>query len=93
MIVIRVCVNFRSNPNQPSCAARGSELIVRCLQQACTEQEHPLPTLIIERSVCLGYCALGPNLRLPNGEVWHEIRPEDTASILAAALAAGRNEP
>ncbi len=77
-----VCTNFRANPNNPSCAARGSKEIAIALAQ----QLHKKNVLIeIEEIQCMGYCKVGPNVRLaPNGAFFHEVSASKFAEIIKA---------
>ena len=78
-----VCTNFRSNPNNPSCAARGSELILDTLKLELANNSILIET---EASPCLGFCNIGPNIRLvPNGEFFHGVSITNLASLIAAA--------
>lgn len=64
-----ICTNLRVNPNQPSCAARGSHALSRDLNQTIKD-EHLV--IDVEHTDCLGYCEVGINLRLtPNGDFIH----------------------
>jgi hypothetical protein len=77
-----VCVNFRANPNQPSCAARGSRELALCLQAELVS--HKI-NIVIEHSDCLGYCDKGPNLKLaPEGRFLHYGNKQDIPAILLA---------
>jgi NADH:ubiquinone oxidoreductase subunit E len=76
-----VCTNFRANPNNPSCAARGSELVLNALQIELANNH-----IEIEVSQCMGYCDVGPNVRLaPNGEFFHEVSAAKLAKLIKAA--------
>jgi (2Fe-2S) ferredoxin len=78
---IVVCVNHRTNPNQPSCAARGSEAIACALEEALAQ--HPLD-ITLERFICLGRCEAGPNIRLtPAGPWYHELTLQDIPMLMA----------
>lgn len=80
---IIVCVNYRANPDQPSCAARGSEAIARCIEQEIARRELPLS---VERVICLGCCRQGPNVRLaPDGRFFHHFNTGDIAQLLSEA--------
>jgi (2Fe-2S) ferredoxin len=69
---IIVCTNFRANPNNPSCAGRGSPKVMAALSP-----------ITVEESPCLGYCEIGPNLRLmPNGEFFHEVSHDKLGKII-----------
>ena len=78
-----VCTNFRANPNNPSCAARGSkELIVALALQLQKKNV----SIEIEEIQCMGYCKVGPNVRLiPNGEFFHEVSAKKFAKIIKSA--------
>ena len=77
-----VCTNFRANPNQPSCAARGSKEIVVALARQLQKKN---VSIEIEEIQCMGYCKIGPNLRLiPNGAYFHEVSARKFAEIIKA---------
>lgn len=83
---IIVCVNHRANPNQPSCAARGSKEIALRIEQEIARQGLPVE---LERIDCLGHCEQGPNLRLaPNGRFFHRFDSKDIPQLLSAACSA-----
>ena len=78
-----VCTNFRANPNQPSCAARGSKEIAVALAQQLQQKN---VSIEIEEIQCMGYCNSGPNVRLmPNGAYFHEVSSKKFAAIIKAA--------
>lgn len=78
-----VCTNYRANPNNPSCAARGSKEILSALTQQLQAQCVLIP---IEQIQCMGYCNIGPNMRLaPDGAFFHEVSDEKLAEIIEAA--------
>lgn len=80
---ILVCTNSRANPNNPSCAARGSQELLTCLTQQI--QQNSLP-ITIEESPCLGFCQIGPNARLvPNGPFFHAVSIEKLDDLIEAA--------
>ena len=77
---ILVCTNFRANPNNPSCAARGSKEVMAALLQELKQKNLPI---IVEESPCLGFCEIGPNLRLmPNGEFFHGTSDKNLNAII-----------
>ena len=77
---ILICTNFRANPNNPSCAARGSKQVLAALTHALVEKNIPIT---IEESPCLGFCEIGPNLRLlPGGEFFHGVSDKDLSAII-----------
>jgi NADH:ubiquinone oxidoreductase subunit E len=77
---ILVCVNYRANPDRPSCAARGSKELARCLQEGLAKHEIDIK---VEHSDCLGYCDKGPNLKLsPLGRFFHHGHESDIPSIV-----------
>lgn len=64
-----VCVNSRPGSLKPSCAQRGSEALAVWLEQQIAQRQLDAS---VERSVCLGFCQIGPNIR-PLGEAFvHE---------------------
>lgn len=78
-----MCTNFRANLNNPSCAARDSQLLLGALKKELTKKNIVIE---IEESPCMGYCNMGPNLRLaPNGEFFHEVSAINLAKLIAAA--------
>jgi NADH:ubiquinone oxidoreductase subunit E len=80
---ILVCTNFRANPNNPSCAARGSKEVLTALTQQLQSKKMSIE---IEEIQCMGYCDVGPNVRLiPNGEIFHEVSAKKLATIIKAA--------
>jgi NADH:ubiquinone oxidoreductase subunit E len=80
---ILVCTNYRANPNNPSCAARGSKEILAALTQ---HLQHEKVVIEIEEIQCMGYCKAGPNLRLiPNGEIFHEVSAKKFGEIIKAS--------
>ena len=77
---ILICTNFRANPNNPSCAARGSKEVMAALLQEL-KQKNLLIT--VEETPCLGFCEVGPNLRLmPNGEFFHGVSDKQLSAII-----------
>jgi NADH:ubiquinone oxidoreductase subunit E len=82
---ILVCTNYRANPNNPSCAARGSKEICAALILQLHKQHVQIE---IEEIQCLGFCKVGPNIRLtPNGAFFHEVSDKKFAKIIKAAKA------
>jgi NADH:ubiquinone oxidoreductase subunit E len=77
-----VCTNYRANPNNPSCAARGSKEIASQLMQQLHKKNVPIE---MEEIQCMGYCNVGPNFRLvPNGEFFHEVSDKKFTQIIQA---------
>jgi NADH:ubiquinone oxidoreductase subunit E len=78
-----VCTNYRSNPNNPSCGARGSQSLLSALAQQCAQNNLAIQ---VEESLCLGFCQVGPNARLaPNGPFFHAMSPDGLSAIIEAA--------
>jgi len=63
-----VCVNQRSNPGQPSCAARGGVELADLLEREIRQRNI---AITLERFHCLGRCDDGPNLKLVPGGKFH----------------------
>ncbi|MEM7016357.1 MAG: (2Fe-2S) ferredoxin domain-containing protein [Pseudomonadota bacterium] len=77
-----VCVNYRHDKTQPSCASRGSLQIAEALRQGIEERDLDVD---LETFCCLGRCDKGPNLRIaPGGEFRHGVKLEDVPEILDA---------
>ena len=75
-----VCTNFRANPNNPSCAARGSKEILIELSQLLQRRN---VSIKVEEIQCMGFCKVGPNIRLfPNGEFFHEVSSKKISNII-----------
>jgi len=77
---IFVCTNFRANPNNPSCAARGSEEVLTCLKQEIMQQKL---AIAVEASPCMGFCDVGPNVHLvPSGPFLHGISAKNLGGVM-----------
>lgn len=77
---VTVCINFRANPDAPSCAARGGREIAEALSAAVAERELGVA---VETFHCLGMCDRGPNVKLsPGGEFWHAVQPGKLTELL-----------
>ena len=74
-----VCTNFRPFTTQPSCKQRGSEKLALWLE---AEIEKRGLDANVERSVCLGHCPVGPNIRLLGGAYVHEATEETLIPLL-----------
>ena len=77
---ILVCTNFRANPNNPSCAARGSEEVLAKLKLELKQK-----SLAIEAgaSPCMGFCEIGPNAHLiPSGPFLHSISAKNLSDAI-----------
>lgn len=78
-----VCTNFRANLNNPSCAGRHSPMVLDQLKTAFAKKNIAIEAL---ESPCMGYCKVGPNVRLaPNGAFFHGVSESNLAKILKAA--------
>ncbi len=64
-----VCTRHRANPDQPSCAARGSLDLAAWLEREIAARGWDIR---LERFDCLGRCEDGPNLRLAPGGPFHQ---------------------
>ena len=77
---IVICVNSRSNPNQPSCAMRGSREIVSLVCEEVKKRGWPLQ---VEEFYCLGLCEHGPNAKLaPDGPMLQHLSTKDLPALL-----------
>ena len=76
-----VCVNARSNPNQPSCAMRGSLTLLAELTGEIERRQLPIR---IETFHCLGLCTHGPNVKLaPDGPTLQHLSPDRLPALIA----------
>lgn len=81
---IVVCTNHRANPAQPSCAARGGEVIAERLEKYIRQAGLEIA---VERFPCLGRCELGPNARLaPAGKFLCELDPDHLEAAMAEVM-------
>ena len=81
MKTIIVCVNHRSNPNQPSCGARGGTDIADYIEREVSNNQLQLT---VERFNCLGFCERGPNLKLvPEGRFMYGVRIEELPVLIS----------
>ena len=75
-----VCTNFRANPNHPSCAARGSKLLMQAIAEEFVLNQLSIQ---VEASPCMGFCGQGPNVHLtPSGPFLHSITKENLAELI-----------
>lgn len=80
---ILVCTNYRANLNSPSCAARGRKEAALELTRQLQDKNVKIE---IEESPCMGFCNIGPNMRLiPGGEFFHEVSDKKITEIIEAA--------
>lgn len=86
--VVRVCVNRRLRSDQPSCAANGSEALADALEAGIAGR---CLDVRLERSVCMGHCTKGPNVRfVPGGPFRFGCGPGDVEALLDALETARR---
>jgi NADH:ubiquinone oxidoreductase subunit E len=79
---ILVCTNYRANPNNPSCAARGSKKIILELTRQLQKKNI---SISVEESPCMGFCKVGPNIHLiPGGEFFHEVSVKKFTQLIEA---------
>ena len=79
MKTIVICTNFRPFTSQPSCAQRGSKVLANWLE---AEIESRGLDAKVDRSVCLGHCVVGPNVRLLGADFFHEATKEKLIPLL-----------
>ena len=81
-----ICINRRFGSDRPSCGNRGSEAIADAIEAGAEERNL---NVIIERIVCFGMCANGPNMRLVPGGAFHKNvnldQVDEILSVLEAA--------
>jgi len=77
---ILVCTNFRANPNNPSCAARGSKEILEELTRELAQRNVSIKA---EASPCMGFCNVGPNVHLtPSGPFFHATSTKNLSEVI-----------
>ena len=76
-----ICINRRFGSDRPSCGNRGSGVIADAIEAGVQERGI---NVIIERIVCFGMCANGPNMRLvPGGDFHKNVNLDQVDEILA----------
>lgn len=76
-ITFLVCTNRRLSEQNPSCAARGSELLLAKLRELGAN---------VEASCCFGHCAKGAVLRAsPSGKFYYGVTESDISEIFEQA--------
>ncbi|MBI2889251.1 MAG: (2Fe-2S) ferredoxin domain-containing protein [Nitrospirae bacterium] len=79
---IFVCINERP-PGQDSCGGRNSRPLQEALK-AHVREKGLAKKVRITRTLCLGQCAIGPNIAIMPDNVWyHHATPEDIEEIKA----------
>ncbi|MDQ6992019.1 MAG: (2Fe-2S) ferredoxin domain-containing protein [Mariprofundus sp.] len=77
---IMVCTNHRSGLHN-SCGARGSEALAARLEDEIAQKGWHIE---LKRSICLGRCNEGPNLKLvPGGQMICAVNVDHLESVLA----------
>jgi (2Fe-2S) ferredoxin len=77
------CVNYRANPYQPSCAARGSQALVAACIAKINDLQLPIEVQTVH---CFGACQDGPVLhQLPNNQFYYQVTVADLDAILQKA--------
>jgi NADH:ubiquinone oxidoreductase subunit E len=74
-----ICTNFRPFAGEPSCANRGSKQLADLIER--TVKSRGLD-ITLKRSVCLGHCPVGPNLRVAGGDFIHHATELKVMSLL-----------
>jgi NADH:ubiquinone oxidoreductase subunit E len=73
------CVNFRPFSGQPSCAFRGSRALWDWLEAEIRQRGLDIS---IERTVCMGHCEEGPNIKVHGGDFIHHADKEKLTELL-----------
>ena len=74
-----VCVNRIRGPSGKCCGLSGAPEIAEALEAGVRDRKLKVD---IERIVCLGKCAEGPNLRIVGGEFKHRLSLDDVPDLL-----------
>ncbi|MBT3558709.1 MAG: (2Fe-2S) ferredoxin domain-containing protein [Rhodospirillales bacterium] len=78
-----ICINRRFGSDRPSCGNRGSAAIADAIETGAQERGI---NVTIERIVCFGMCADGPNMRLVPGGAFHKNVNLDQVDEILATL-------
>lgn len=79
--LVAVCVKQRYGAHNPSCGGRGAIYLIAELKQRL---EAAGVAARVEASYCLGYCLVGPNVRLiPGGRLFHGVTHEKLDQVVA----------
>lgn len=78
---IYVCTNLRLSGN--SCAGRGAFDVLKALRQQPSVEQG---AVLVQGSVCMGYCGEGPNVKIIGAAFHHGVAPTDAERLVADAL-------
>lgn len=78
---IYVCTNLRLSGN--SCAGRGAFDVLKALRQQPQVEDG---SVVVQDSVCMGYCNEGPNVKIIGAAFRHGVTPADAGSLVLDAL-------
>jgi (2Fe-2S) ferredoxin len=82
-----VCVNRRFGRDRPSCAARGSEKLLKALVPMLAALDPPIAAF---PAPCQGRCSRGPVVRvMPAGTLLLDIHPSNSRLILDHIITGG----
>ncbi len=89
-LTLLVCVNRRFGRDRPSCAARGSEKLLKVLEPKLAALDPPLRVL---PAPCQGRCSRGPVVRvMPTGSLFLDVHPSHSSVILNHFITGGRDD-
>lgn len=90
-VTVYICTNLRMSGK--SCAEQHSKSVMKALQSRADERAIGGERLVhVRPSVCMGYCAQGPNVKIIGGSFHHAVRVEDIDKILDEAQRLGISE-
>lgn len=78
---IFVCTNLRLSG--ASCAGRGGFDVLKALRQHPQVEDG---SVAVHDSVCMGYCAKGPNAKVIGAAFHHDLKPADAERLIKDAL-------
>ena len=82
---LRLCINHRAGDVIPSCGASGSHALKIALEDAFKNRD---TNFTFETSHCLGFCHMGPTLRLiPAGPFLVGVKPDNVEQVLDFIIA------
>lgn len=91
-VSVFVCTNLRMSGN--SCASLKSKELLKTMQNRADARAIDGHQLVsVKESVCMGYCAEGPNVKIIGGDFYHHVELDQIDAILddAEALAASKS--
>ena len=78
---IYVCTNLRLSG--ASCAGHGASGVLKALRLEAAVKDGDV---VVRKSVCMGYCGEGPNVKILGGDFHHGVTPAAAGGLVVEAL-------